>query len=319
VNRLGAWLIAALVATGCAARGPLLGTAVPPATRAVELAATPFFAQDAHQCGPAALATVLGAAGREVSPTELADQVFLPGRTGSLQVELVAATRRHGRIPYVIEPRLDALLAELLAGRPVLVLQNLGFEAYPSWHYAVVIGFDPGADSLILRSGIRQREVLSARRFVGTWQRADFWGLVALTPGELPARPDRTRYLEAVAAVEGLGQLEAALAGYRAALERWPDDPVALLGYGNSHYGLGRRDAARDAYLRLVQRHPRHAAGHNNLAQVLADLGDYDGALAVLASALSLGEAGPELQEALRQTQQEVLRRRAGAGPGRRT
>ena len=307
--------LALLALSGCAGRVPVVDTPVPPGTPAVELVDTPFFPQEAYQCGPAALATVLGAAGQGVTPTELADKVFLPGRAGSLQLELVAATRGYGRVPYPIEPRLDALLAELQGGRPVLVLQNLGLDTYPVWHYAVVVGFDPGEETVILRSGTQRREVLPVGRFVATWQGAEFWGLVTLTPGELPARPDRSRYLEAVAAMEEVGQTAAALAGYRVALERWPDDAIALLGYGNASYRLGRLDAAREVYARLVQRYPRHAVGHNNLAQALADQADYDGALAAVATALSLSDGDPELRQAVRQTEQEILQRRARAHP----
>src|SRR5690606_15890104 len=54
----------------------------------------PFFAQDEYQCGPAALATVLVADGVEVTPEELVDQVYVPARQGSLQIEMLAAPRR---------------------------------------------------------------------------------------------------------------------------------------------------------------------------------------------------------------------------------
>jgi hypothetical protein len=60
-------------------------------------------------------------------------------------------------IPYVLEPEVTALAAELAAGRPVLVLQNLGLERAPVWHYAVVDGIDQG--DVILRSGTQQRRV----------------------------------------------------------------------------------------------------------------------------------------------------------------
>ncbi|MFT3858674.1 MAG: hypothetical protein QM742_14630 [Aquabacterium sp.] len=63
----------------------------------VALSATPFFPQTALQCGPAALATVMGASGLDVSPEALIPQVFVPGRGGSLQIEMLAAARRHGR------------------------------------------------------------------------------------------------------------------------------------------------------------------------------------------------------------------------------
>ena len=43
-----------------------------------------------------ALATVLGAAGIGRTPEQLAPQVYLPQRQGSLQVELLGASRRAG-------------------------------------------------------------------------------------------------------------------------------------------------------------------------------------------------------------------------------
>ena len=94
---------AALVLAGCASRGPQL----PPVTVAglpasVELDSTPFFPQQDYQCGPAALATVLVASGAQVSPDELVAEVYLPGRKGSLQAELIAAARARGRVDEAV-------------------------------------------------------------------------------------------------------------------------------------------------------------------------------------------------------------------------
>ena len=91
-----------------------------------ELREVPFFPQEEYQCGPAALATVLSASGSRVAPEDLVAQVYLPERKGSLQVEMLAAARRHGRVSYQLAPRLEDLLRELAAGNPVIVLQNLG-------------------------------------------------------------------------------------------------------------------------------------------------------------------------------------------------
>src|SRR5690606_12988264 len=102
---------------GCATRAPLLESS----TGMVELADTPFFPQDRYQCGPAALATVLAAAGVAVAPDELVEQVYVPARRGSLTIEMQAAPRRYDRIAYPLQPELAALIAELDAGRPVLV------------------------------------------------------------------------------------------------------------------------------------------------------------------------------------------------------
>jgi hypothetical protein len=75
-----------------------------------ELKDVPFFPQEEYQCGPAALATVLKAGGVDITPEALAEQVYLPTRQGSLQIELLAAARRQERIAYELAPSLPDLL-----------------------------------------------------------------------------------------------------------------------------------------------------------------------------------------------------------------
>jgi tetratricopeptide (TPR) repeat protein len=275
----------------------------------VELSNTPFFAQEEYQCGPAALATVLSASGVDVSPRDLVPQVYLPGRKGSLQIELSAAARRRGRLPYPIAPQMAALLAEISAGRPVLVLQNLGLESYPIWHYAVVVGFDPGRDELILRSGARPRARMSATRFLRSWEQADSWGLVLLRPGELPAFPSREPYLDAASAMEDMGQSEAAAAAYAAALELWPSSEIAWLGLGNSRYAGGDLEGAESAYRVLLEISPGNVIALNNLAQVLSERGCPCAALKVLRLARDVPTLPPDLRESLGKTEAEIRER----------
>lgn len=314
MRTIAAALAAGLVLLGCAPGQPVLRDGAAGGQGAVELRETPFFPQEVYQCGPAALATVLVSAGKPTTPQALAEQVYLPGRRGSLQVELLGATRRQGLLPYPIDPALPALVEELRAGRPVLVLLDLGIPLYPVWHYAVVVGHDPSRRTLILRSGSTPRKVMSERRFLAAWGRGRSWGLVVLRPGELPAAPNRSRYLEAAAALEAAGQHAAAESAYRGALEAWPDDPAALLGIGNSLYGRGDLAGAERAYRRLLAARPGSIAAYNNLAQVLADRGQRGRALEVLARGLSLAPAGHPLHPTLEATQAEI--RHGMKGPG---
>ena len=146
-----ALVLLALAACGCSINPQLrVAEAMPGNAGTLLLGDVPFHPQVEYQCGPAALAGVLGASGMPVSPEALVPQVYLPGREGSLQVELVAATRRAGRIPYVVDPSPAALLSELADGRPVLVLQNLLTRSVPRWHYAVLVGADPVGNRLLL-------------------------------------------------------------------------------------------------------------------------------------------------------------------------
>src|SRR5512139_1678185 len=151
----GLWLVAALLLTSCAHQVPLMQERVAQLPRRVELAATPFLPQARYQCGPAALATVLAARGVTVSPEELVREVYLPARQGGL-------------LAVAVEPDLDAVLEEVAAGNPVLVLQNLGLDWLPRWHYAVVVGYDLDAQELLLRSGTEPRRVTQFAVFLNT-------------------------------------------------------------------------------------------------------------------------------------------------------
>jgi len=223
----------------------------------------PFFPQTDYQCGPAALATVLAHAGVAVTADDLVDEVYIAGLKGSLQPELLGATRRHGLIPYVLEPDVTALAAELAAGRPVLVLQNLGVERVPVWHYAVVVGIDQG--DVILRSGTEQRRVERDVRFLRSWQRGDNWAFVPVEPGTLPSTATAGSYVRALAGAEALLAPAAAQRGYDAALQRWPNDELVLFAAAGQRHATGDLSGATTLYRQLLAAAPQHAAAHNNL------------------------------------------------------
>ncbi|HMA12335.1 MAG TPA: PA2778 family cysteine peptidase [Steroidobacteraceae bacterium] len=258
-----------LLLCGCVTRGPLLESP----TRAVELDATPFFPQARHECGPAALATVLGASRVTVTPEELEQRVYLPGRRGSLQIEMQAAPRAYGRLSYRIAPELPAIVAELDAGRPVLVLHNYGLPFWPRWHYAVVVGYDGAKDHIILRSGKVRRQVLSAANFMRAWDNGGRWALVMLQPGELPAMADRRRYLESAAAFEGIASPQDAWRSFDVAARQWPDDPVALIGRGTASYREGALGRAIEDYRAALRIDGTQVAARNNLAVALLESG----------------------------------------------
>ena len=105
----------------------------------VLLAQVPFHPQEDKLCGPATLAMVVQAAGKSATPEQLTSQVYLPGRHGALQLEMLAAARRQGLVAYPLAPTLQALLTEVASGHPVLVLQNLALPMSPMWRRASVV------------------------------------------------------------------------------------------------------------------------------------------------------------------------------------
>lgn len=277
-----------------------------PAAAATELTGTPFHPQERYQCGPAALMTILEASGVATDMETLIRRVYLPARQGSLQAELVAATRAEDRIPYQLAPTLSSLTAELEAGRPVLVLQNLGVNWLPRWHYAVVVGVDPGTDEIVLRSGTERRRVTRTATFLRTWRRSGYWSLVALRPGEMPAEADRERWFDTLAALEETGHVWNARAGWQAALTRWPDATVALFGLANSEFLLGNWTEAEAGYRALLASQHGLVMARNNLALALLGLGRIDEARTEAILALRQAEGTAVFRQAIKETLAEI-------------
>jgi len=251
-----------------------------------------------------------------IAPEQLVEQVYIPGRRGSLQVELLAAARRAGRLPYVIEPELGALLAELAAGRPVLVLQNLGLSFAPVWHYAVVVGYDANSGELLLRSGTTERRQMPVAKFVRSWQASGQWAVVVLRPGELPVAALRSVYLQAVNALEAAGQTKAALAAYRAGAERWTQSSGAWFALANAYYAAGDLPNAERSYRLALDRSPDDAAALNNLSQLLLSQGRCVEARAVLERALAVDGTPPAISSALADSAELIANRCPGTAAG---
>lgn len=275
-----------------------------------ELTTVGFFPQTGFQCGPAALATVLAHRGVYVDPDQLSDQVYLPKGYGSLQIELLAASRRYQTIPYLVDG-FDDLIHQVSEGNPVLVLQRVRNWWVPAWHYAVVVGFDNVQRQVILRSGTEKRRIISHKHFANTWQKGNHWGFVVLSPGTLPAAPDAGRYLNAVINAESQLPTNQAIQAYLGAVARWPENIAARFGLGNMQYRDGQQDAAKLSWQQVLQWQNNHAGAANNLAELLAEKGEVQQATGLLKKTLS-GSLAPEslrpiLIETLQRLKQQPL------------
>lgn len=308
VRSLRQWAIVSAVTliAGCAGNQRVMMADIELQSTAIELVDTPFYPQITDQCGPSALATILNVAGVDVSPLRLKSNIYIPGRQGSLQLEMLAATRRYERVPYILEAGISAVFSELEAGRPVLVLQNLGTDNRPVWHYAVVVGFLPGEKTFVLRSGDQERYRIKAAKFLRSWRRAGYWAMVALQPGTVPDRANPEMYLSALAAFESTGNDAATIAAYVAAVAKWPENTLAGLGLGNAYYADGQLVAAQQAYAAVLRVDPQNALILNNLAQVLHASGSNSEAAETIAVALSLADVDSREYWLILQTQQEI-------------
>ncbi|GFZ75829.1 hypothetical protein GCM10011403_18040 [Pseudohongiella nitratireducens] len=237
----------------------------------IYLSSTVFYPQSQYQCGPAALATVLTESGVLVEPDELVSQVYLPERQGSLQVEMLATSRRYGRIALPLGGQLTDLMQELEQGRPVLVMQNLGLKSLPQWHYAVAVGYDLANEEILLRSGTVETLRTPMTVFERTWARADHWSVVLLEPGTLPVNSTAQQYFTALASFEQINE-DTSEPAWKAGLERWPESELLAMGYSNLLYRKGRLAVAAEILELLLQRNPDYQPARNNLQQIRQQL-----------------------------------------------
>lgn len=292
-------LTAGLLLAACAGPGVRPVTQDPgglPASASV--ADVPFVAQEKYYCGPAALAMALRWSGAPVDQRTLAGQVYTPGKTGTLRQDMVTGARRQGRLAVQVagadlpgDRALRRLLAEVAAGHPVIVFQNLGLPGAAQWHFAVVTGYDLDARTVVLHSGTTRDKRRALDSFARTWARGDYWALAVLQPGRLPAAGDRAAVMTAAQGLERAQRFEAAARAYAAILERWPTTYGARIGRANALYALQRYAESARALRTATERRPDAPEAWNNLAYAEAARGNLDVALEAAQTAVARARA----------------------------
>jgi ABC-type bacteriocin/lantibiotic exporter with double-glycine peptidase domain len=178
-----AFLLASLLGQGCGRTTLEAVRADVAAGRGHLITAVPFIAQDAYQCGPAALAMVLRYWGAAAEADEIGRALYLRSARGVLNVELEFQARRRGFRTEAFEGTLERVKAELRRDRPLIVFQDLGRGGVSVPHFAVLLGFDDQAEVVVLHSGTTPYHRLSYTEFLRTWASRRGWTLL-VTPGD---------------------------------------------------------------------------------------------------------------------------------------
>ena len=166
-------VMAASLLTGCAGPRP----AGAPEGKQVRLE-VPFFPDDTDQCGPSALASVLGFWGKPAAPAELRGELYREKLRGALTVDMLLAAQSRGFSAEMENGTLALVKTELEAGRPVIAFLNMGFRAYPIGHYLVITGYDEGRRSIIAHSGMKRDHLISYAKFENLWEKTNRWSLL---------------------------------------------------------------------------------------------------------------------------------------------
>lgn len=225
----------------------------------------PFIVQTDGHCGPATLTMAMNWSGKNVSVEQIAPQIYTPGANGSFQTDMISASRRQGMFAVKIDG-LESLLAEVAAGHPVIVFENLSVSWYPQWHYALVFGYDLQERKVVMHSGLEESKHWNMKTFERSWKLGDYWGLVVLPPGKLSATASELTQSSSAAGLEAIGKLDEAYLSYRAILARWPNSLSAHIGLGNIEFARGEAGKSALTLKAATQFHPESAPVWHNLA-----------------------------------------------------
>ncbi|MFT5659270.1 MAG: tetratricopeptide (TPR) repeat protein [Gammaproteobacteria bacterium] len=262
-----------------------------------EIESTPFFPQLDYYCGPATLASMVNFHDQAGEPDDIAKLIYLPELKGSLQEEMIAATRQFNLLPVLLDGRLDSIFHEIASGNPVLVLQNLGFDTLPSWHYAIAVGYDLKSETIVLRSGTYRRLTRPFSLFERTWQRAGNWALVIAPPGDIPMTVSADRYIDTLIDFEQTSDAQPAHAAYLSAAQKWPSNLLAHIGVGNTAYTLGDFVTSEAAYRKALAIAPEQDQLWNNLAYALAQQGKLGASMGSIHRAIKLAPSNDNYRQ----------------------
>ncbi|MHC6226087.1 peptidase C39 family protein [Pseudomonas sp. X10] len=199
---LAACLVAACLA-GCASQPP---SALNGLAQRVELGSVPFYQGNANHSGAMALAALLSQQGVQITPGLLDKPLNLPQGAESLQSGIPKAAREYGMVVYPLEARLDALLAQVAAGNPVLLRYQEGSAFWSEPRYALLVGYDRYKERVLLRSGMNRRLLMDFDDFNTAWAKEGSWAVLVQPPRQLPAQVDRQRWLQAADELARAGQ-----------------------------------------------------------------------------------------------------------------
>lgn len=195
----------------------------------------PFFPQQQFYCGPTTLSEVFGYYGESTSPNDIAPKLFIPNKEGSLQLEMVSATRQFGFLPYTERGTLSSIMSLVKDDIPVVVFQNLSIQLFPQWHYAVVIGFDSDKGTVTLHTGLTPNHEMSLELFERTWGRGNYWYLAPVPPNVTSSEMRPFTYISAAYDMLKVGDKSRALAFLETASRTWPSYWLSYFLIGN-HY-----------------------------------------------------------------------------------
>jgi ABC-type bacteriocin/lantibiotic exporter with double-glycine peptidase domain len=135
-----------------------------------------------HDCGAAALSSVLRFWGTTRAPHEIAAELGRPNQRLSAG-EMAKYARERGLHSYVFYGTMTDVVYELRRGRPVIVGLGKKLEEKKALaHYEVVVGYEPERQLVLLLDPGRGWQIDTLKGFAEEWARSKGVTIVAFLP-----------------------------------------------------------------------------------------------------------------------------------------
>lgn len=153
-------------------------------------------------------------------------------------------------------------------------------------HEKALARFEALADELEAQ-GTRRKSNIALKRALKTWKRGDIAGAAQYALKATQTDDTNAKAFHVLAmALEKMGHRHKALVTYERAFQLDPNDSDLLLNLGLAAWARKFKDGAVRMFNLFIAANPNSPLGYNNLACVLADMGDLPAAIETLRSAI---------------------------------
>jgi len=136
----------------------------------------PFFPSEDFQCGPSSLATVLNFLGMEITPDEIAKDIYSKGARGTSDFDMIIFAQKRGFKAVQYTGSIEDIKEKIQADKPLIVMTDEGYWFYRKYHFMVVVGFSD--DFVIVNSATEMNKKIKIHDFLKKWRKTDFWTLL---------------------------------------------------------------------------------------------------------------------------------------------
>lgn len=246
-------------------------------------------AQEAYQCGPAALESVFRYWGRPADVSKIGRDLLGRGERGVLNFALAQYAKSAGFWAETREGDLEQVKGWVREGIPPIVQLRVGPWGIPAFHFAAVRGYNDAESLLYINAGRPQTRAIRYAPFEKRWAGGGRWMLLICPPERVRWELSPLQAADLGLLLERSGKWALAKERYEQAFRAMPESEPIRFNLANVYLHLGRREEAKGLYRGLIAQSPASVPYNNNLAWACLEEGNYEESIRIGEEALRKG------------------------------